>query len=178
MKKMLNDFTNEDFEKVIGLNVKITEMVENSYIESTMFWVSEQLNIFKKSLKDWSVGFYNQNYLKIKDEKQFIYVCQEIKNWYGFSEENEKLLNDIIEWIENEKNERLNNYYDILESKADQLKVMMLKHFDNVTEIEIQYLIYHSDLMIENNQFEEMYILNDDYTIIYEEIPATTKEYK
>ncbi len=65
MKKMLNDFTNEDFEKVIGLNAEITEMVENSYIESTMFWVSEQLNIFKKSLKDWSVGFYNQNYLKI-----------------------------------------------------------------------------------------------------------------
>ena len=177
MEKVSN-FTPDKFERLLNDNTGFYMKVLEAYQENVIDWLGEEIEIFKDSLSMWSIGFNQYNYLKIKDHRQFIYDCEKFKNWFGMNEENEKLVNDVIEWVENDKNEMMKHYDDILEQKAETLKEMMLNHFNDTTTTKDEYLVSHCDCMNDNQEFDGMYIKNDDYKVIYIDIPAYTQELK
>ncbi len=172
----VNNFTPDKFQKLLNNNNGFYMKVLNAYEESVLYWVEEELAFFKISLSNWSIGFNQYNFLKIKDDRKFIYDCEKFKKWFGMSEENEKIINDFIEWLENDENETMEKYEGILNQKAEILKSIMLNYFNDVTTIKDEYLVSHCDCMNDNQEFDDMYIKNDDYTVIYTDIPARTEE--
>ena len=86
-------------------------------------------------------------------------------------------LEETIKFYMNEDDYEEETYDDELDEMVESLKNDLLKYFNKVCNIESDYLLYHIELMQENNAFDEMYILNDDLEIIYQDI-AYTKTYK
>ena len=68
-----------------------SESVEDYLIENKMFYISELLNSLEGT-EDYSIGFYNRNYIDIKEDVRslinFIDSCIEFTENYGVFDNN------------------------------------------------------------------------------------------
>lgn len=160
--------------------------VENYLIENEMFYVRELLSSLA-GIEDYSIGFYNRNYIDIKEDIRslinFIDSCIELSENYGvFDNKN----TDLLKVLENKLNTLYfmsydnSNYdllYDWILNKAIFIKNKLLSYFNSITDInnysieEFLNEVYCDSMLIylDSNSFyydDEEYILIDESEVI------------
>ena len=163
-----------------------SESVENYLIEDRMFYIRELLNSLEGT-EDYSIGFYNRNYIDIKEDVRslinFIDSCIELSENYGaFDNKN----TDLLKVLENKLNtlyfmDYNNSNYDLLYdwilNKAIFIKDELLSYFNSMTDIDTYNIdeflneVYYDTMLIylDSNKFyydDEEYILMDESEVI------------
>lgn len=142
-------------------NEELRREVEHSYIDIEMEWLGDITQDFY-GIKDYSVGFYNHNYIDI-DIFNIHMGIKTVQEYYGFfSEEDYKQLEKLMDLstIEDEQED------EQLEEREENIKDIILEQFNLITEIKKEYLLdYFTDSYIEN--LENYFIKKDkkDYRI-------------
>jgi hypothetical protein len=174
--KKLNELSKEELLKVYEINEKLQHEVIEDYQEDTIdFTVGEMLDYLRKSLNNWSIGFYQNNYITISDNKLFLEgVLKATKN-NGLLDETEKetilLINKIIEKIDIfEGMDWDNNNYDKLEAwieeKVELIRCKVLKEFNTLTTIDYNYMEeYFIEVYVEERMDKDDYYINDNYEL-------------
>ena len=163
-----------------------SESVENYLIECEMSYIRELLNSLEGT-EDYSIGFYNRNYIDIKEDVRslinFIDSCIELSENYGaFDNKN----TDLLKVLENKLNtlyfmDYNNSNYDLLYdwilNKAIFIKDELLSYFNSMTDIDTYNIdeflneVYYDIMLIylDSNKFyydDEEYILMDESEVI------------
>ena len=163
-----------------------SESVENYLIECEMSYIRELLNSLEGT-EDYSIGFYNRNYIDIKEDVRslinFIDSCIELSENYGaFDNKN----TDLLKVLENKLNtlyfmDYNNSNYDLLYdwilNKAIFIKDELLSYFNSMTDIDTydidEFLneVYYDIMLVylDSNKFyydDEEYILMDESEVI------------
>lgn len=166
--KKLSELTTEDLKKVWEVNEKLQVEVNEDYQESQMIWISDLLGGIKGALKDWSIGFYQRNYIDIKDDFLFLDALQSAdKDSIIFLDEDRERLNKAIE----EYNNSYEEDEDIikLESESEYFQEKTLEYFDLVTNIDFDYIeSYFYEFYIDERMNDDFFI--DEDFILYENI--------
>ena len=151
-----------------------SESVENYLIESEMFYIRELLDSLE-GVKDYSIGFYNRNYIDIrKDTKSltnFIDSCIGLSENYGvFDNKN----TDLLKVLENKLNtlyfmDYNNSNYDLLYdwilNKAILIKDELLSYFNSMTDIDT----YNIDEFLNEVYYDIMLIYLDSNKFYYDD---------
>lgn len=182
-KTFLKDLEVSQLDWILKNNSDINEKVESLYIEDMMTFIDEQLTTFKGTLADWSIGFYNQNFIRVENDLGFIYAYEDFSKWYGVSDETQKLLDEALDFIKNNDidfeistMEELNAREELQEKAeklAKELKKDLLEYFDRLTTIDNDCLWDTFCFMLEVDIFDDYYILGDDLSTIYIDISYT-----
>src|SRR5690554_722766 len=103
MKRInFKNITSEQLKKIYNANRIIREKVEEDYQKNTMFWISEQLNYIEESLLNWSVDYYQNNFIRVENDYKFLKGLWEMEKAIPAltekqSEELEELINKLDE---------------------------------------------------------------------------------
>ena len=163
-----------------------SESVENYLIEIEMSYISELLNSLEGT-EDYSIGFYNRNYIDIKEDVRslinFIDSCIELSENYGaFDNKN----TDLLKVLENKldtlyfmdyNNSNYDLLYDWILDKAIFIKDELLSYFNSMTDIDTYNIdeflneVYYDSMLIylDSNKFyynDENYMLIDESKVV------------
>lgn len=86
----ITEMNNEQLTEVFNANRKLQEKVLEDMIDSEMMWIGEELAYLKSSLKDWSIGTCQYNYIKVGDSQEFIAKLKDLQQDYGLFSDSEK----------------------------------------------------------------------------------------
>lgn len=184
-KIYIEDMTIEELTKVFNANSTLRTLVQDDMLDTEMFYISEQMDFFKDSLIDWSIGPYdrNYNYITIGNASDFIDGLEDAEKAIPvLIDEDAPLLEKAIE-KRNELNE-IEMYTDefdeageALEAVAVELADIVLKHFgkslegcyDEEHQLEYFLEFYTSSRMVEETCYvdSEDFILKEDITKTY-----------
>lgn len=164
--------TSKDLKALFRKNNHLQELANELHQNNVMFWISEELGMFKDALSDWEIGFNCYSYIKIKDSSLFIECFKEYIKVYSSDNQTIELVNEANEYLLN--NYEDDDYDEKIEDLSNKLKNRLIAYFDDCITYDndeddfIEYL---------NNSgiLENYYIVNDDLDAIYEEI---IKRYK
>ena len=90
--KKFSELTYEQFEEIVNRSKKLRDELDNYIQDTEMYWLEEKLNCVNDSLEKWSVGFFNQNFIRVRDYESFVDGVEESVKCYGSSERLEKKL--------------------------------------------------------------------------------------
>ena len=90
--KKFKDLSIAELTQIVNRSEKLRDELDNYIQDCEMYWISERLACLKESLSDWSIGFYNQNYIRVRDYHTFLDCVIESKRRYGASDRMEKLI--------------------------------------------------------------------------------------
>lgn len=90
--KKFSEISLEELEKIVNRSKELRDKLEDYIQECEMNWISEKLGKIKPSLRDWSVGFYNQNFISVKDYEDFLDCIIDYKKTFGCSDRMEKKI--------------------------------------------------------------------------------------
>ena len=173
--RYLESLTNEQLKEIVINNNDLRNMLEEKYIEDTMFYVGDILEVVGG--KKWDIGFYQYNYWYSTRTRKSMEAIIEATESYGLcSEEEIKKVEYCIELMN-----RLdymsydNKQYDNLETKIENLlneiDDMITINFNNLTDD--SYI--DNDLLLEelyctlDCEDETYYILGDDLDTVYKD---------
>ena len=163
-----------------------SESVENYLIENEMFYIRELLNSLE-GIGDYSIGFYNRNYIDIKEDIRslinFIDSCIELNENYGVFDNKDT---DLLKVLENKLNtlyfmDYNNSNYDLLYdwifNKVIFIKDELLSYFNSITDINTYNIdeflneVYYDVMLIylDSNKFyydDEKYMFIDESEVI------------
>ena len=142
-------------------NDELKNEVENNLIETEMFYIREILDELK-GISNYSIGFYNYNFIEIYRDLRFIDSCIEISNNYGvFNIDEDKWIKELYKkavdlYYMDSKDENYNNLENEVELKFYELRDLLVSKFNDMTNIynyDIEgYLIdIYIDKLIDNN---------------------------
>ena len=174
MKRYLETLTNEELKTIIAYNNDLRNMLEEKYIEDTMYYVEDILEVVGG--KKWDIGFYQHNYWYSARTRKSMEAIIEATKAYGLCSEKE------IEKVEYciELMNRLdymsydNKQYDNLETKIENL----LDEIDDMITINFNKLTDDSyidnDLLLEElyctlDCEDETYYVLDDLDTVYKD---------
>ena len=174
-KKYLENLTNEQLRILVINNNGLRNMLEEKYIEDTMYYVEDILEVVGG--KKWDIGFYQYNYWYSARTRKSMEAIIEATDSFGLcSEEEVEKVKYCIELMN-----RLdymsydNKQYDNLETKIENL----LNEIDDIVTINFNKLTDDSyidnDLLLEelyctlDCEDETYYILDDDLDVVYKD---------
>lgn len=156
--KNLSELSTSELLSVIEDNETLQNRLYELIEDSSMYWVGEKLEILSNSLKDWSIGFYNYNFLDVVDYEKFVDSLVEYKGIFGLSDKAGKLLSHCLKL-------RWSNLFDYY---AERLKDLILdEEFNSETDIDYNNMEYYTEIYAD--QFDD-YLINDDGEIIQQTI--------
>ena len=174
-KRYLENLSKSELKTIIACNNDLRNMLEEKYIEDTMYYVEDILDVIGGG--DYSIGFYQYNYWYSTRTRKSMEAIIEATEAYGLCSEKE------IEKVEYciELMNRLdymsydNKQYDNLETKIENL----LDEIDDIITINFNKLTDDSyidnDLLLEelyctlDCEDETYYVLDDDLDIVYKD---------
>lgn len=174
MKRYLETLTNEQLRTIVIYNNGLRNMLEKRYIELTMYYVEDILDVVGG--KDYDIGFYNNNYWYSARTKKAMESIIEATSSYGLcsDEEIEKVeycikLLDRLDYMSYD-----NKQYDNLETKIENLfdeiddivtnNFNRITDYNNITDYELLEELY---CILDCEENETYYILDDDLDIVY-----------
>lgn len=175
--KKIADLNREELKIVWGKNSQLREEVRKACEENDMYWIDEILAHINKSLDDWSVGFYNNNYINIKNGHKFLFELNSVCKKFSFlSEEDLKSTEYAIALINklqcmDFENKRFNMLENKINSLVKKLEEKVIEEFNNMTEpLAEEYLLenfieFYVDAYLNDDEF----YIDNDY-ILYEKI--------
>lgn len=175
MKKVyLENLSKSELKTIIACNNDLRNMLEEKYIEDTMYYVEDILDVIGG--KKWDIGFYQYNYWYSTRTRKSMEAIIEATESYGLcSEEEIKKVEYCIELMN-----RLdymsydNKQYDNLETKIENL----LDEIDDIVTINFNKLTDDSyidnDLLLEELYCtlaceDETYYILDDLDTVYKD---------
>lgn len=146
MKRNILKLKYEQIKKLVENNSKLENYLSEALQD--YYWygeIDQLLNELKSYLKDYSIGFYNNNFIKIKD-------ISEWNNWLtDITKILEPYLNDdeltYIKKLEKAQerfynmsydNKQYNNLEDYLYNQNQKINDILLRIFNDLTSYEIQ----------------------------------------
>lgn len=93
--KKFSELSFEEFEQIINRSKKLRDELNEYIMDCEMIWLSEKLDCVKDSLSDWCVGFYEQNYTKVKDWEGFFEGVKVSAFKFGCSERMTKKISHV-----------------------------------------------------------------------------------
>lgn len=187
MKKNITELTNEELKIVFESNEILRQEVEDDMEDSEMYWINQYLKCFKSSLSNWSIGFYNRNFITIKDgaEYEFLQNILEAQRSFCFIDDKfTEIIDNIITKYDRldelRYEEGKQNEYNDLEAETEEefenIKKEVLNQFNRMTDFNTEdYLNYFIEFYVESRLGENAYI--DENFILYEDI-SYVKSYK
>lgn len=181
MKKLeISKLNKTQLLKILEKNSKLKNDVIEDFEESQMIYISEILEYFKTSLNNWSIGFYNNNFIEIKDNYNFLNDFDNMNNDFSILKEVDvKILHDVIDkiCILDSMNYDNKNYILLekwIDTKVEYFKNELLLYFSDLTGYNDDVIEnYFYEFYIETRLDQELFI--DKNNIIYENI---LKSYK
>ena len=169
MKKNIQELSGEELVFVWENNQKLQDIVEEDYIESEMYYISEILSEFSLSLRDWSIGFYNQNYIRIKDNEQFLTDAIDATKKCGFLADRHKNLTDELQELWQKYNygseENIEELEEKIEEKTEELMDIVIDTFNIFTTIEPDYLLNYFVEFYVDSRMDETYYIDENYSL-------------
>ena len=175
MKRYLESLTNEQLKTIIACNNDLRNMLEEKYIEDTMYYVEDILDVVGG--KDYSIGFYQYNYWYSARTRKSMEAIIEATESYGLCSEKEvEKVEYCIELMNRLDNMDYDNkQYDNLETKIenllDEIDDMITINFNGLTDD--SYI--DNDLLLEelyctlDCEDETYYILDNDLDVVYKD---------
>ena len=175
MKKVyLESLTNEELKTIIAYNNDLRNMLEEKYIEDTMYYVEDILEVVGG---DYSIGFYQYNYWHSARTRKSMEAIIEATDSFGLCSEEEiekvKYCIELMNRLDYMSYD--NKQYDNLETKIENL----LDEIDDMITINFNKLTDDSyidnDLLLEelyctlDCEDETYYILDDDLDVVYKD---------
>ena len=173
-KRYLESLSNEELRTIVTYNNDLRNMLEEKYIEDTMFYVGDILDVIGG---DYSIGFYQYNYWYSTRTRKSMEAIIEATESYGLCSEKEvEKVEYCIELMNRLDNMDYDNkQYDNLETKVENL----LDEIDDMITINFNKLTDDSyidnDLLLEelyctlDCEDETYYILNNDLDVVYKD---------
>ena len=174
-RKYLESLTNEELKTIIACNNDLRNMLEEKYIEDTMYYVGDILDVIGG--RDYSIGFYQYNYWYSTRTRKSMEAIIEATESYGLCSEKEvEKVEYCIELMNRlDDMDYDNKQYDNLETKIENL----LDEIDDIVTINFNKLTDDSyidnDLLLEelyctlDCEDETYYVLDDDLDIVYKD---------
>ena len=172
-KRYLESLTNEELKTIIAYNNDLRNMLEEKYIEDTMYYVEDILEVVGG--KKWDIGFYQYNYWYSARTRKSMEAIIEATDSFGLcSEEEIKKVEYCIELMNRlDDMDYDNKQYDNLETKIENL----LNEIDDIVTINFNGLTDDSyidnDLLLEelyctlDCEDETYFIMDDDLDTVY-----------
>ena len=174
-KRYLESLSNEELRTIVINNNDLRNMLEEKYIEDTMYYVGDILDVIGGG--DYSIGFYQYNYWYSTRTRKSMEAIIEATESYGLcSEEEIKKVEYCIELMNRlDDMDYRNKQHDNLETKVenllDEIDDMITINFNGLTDD--SYI--DNDLLLEelyctlDCEDETYYILDNDLDIVYKD---------
>ena len=173
-KRYLESLSKSELKTIIAYNNDLRNMLEEKYIEDTMYYVEDILEVVGG---DYSIGFYQYNYWYSTRTRKSMEAIIEATESYGLCSEEEiekvKYCIELMNRLDYMSYD--NKQYDNLETKIENL----LDDIDDMITINFNKLTDDSyidnDLLLEelyctlDCEDETYYILNDDLDVVYKD---------
>ena len=175
MKKVyLENLSESELKTIVTCNNDLRNMLEEKYIEDTMYYVEDILNVVGG--KKWDIGFYQYNYWYSTRTRKSMEAIIEATDSFGLcSEEEIKKVKYCIELMNRlDDMDYDNKQYDNLETKIESL----LDDIDDMITINFNKLTDDSyidnDLLLEELYCilaceDETYYVLDDLDTVYKD---------
>lgn len=90
--KKFSEMNLQELEQIVNRSKEMRDKLED-YIQTCEFdYISDKMRCIKPSLRDWSIGFYNQNFINVKDYNDFLDCVIDCKKSFGASDRMEKKI--------------------------------------------------------------------------------------
>ena len=175
MKKVyLENLSESELKEIVTYNNDLRNMLEEKYIEDTMYYVEDILEVVGG--KKWDIGFYQYNYWYSTRTRKSMEAIIEATESYGLcSEEEIEKVKYCIELMNRLDDMDYNNkQHDNLETKVENL----LNEIDDIITINFNNLTDDScidnDLLLEELYCmlaceDETYYVLDDLDTVYKD---------
>ena len=174
-KRYLESLSNEELRTIVINNNDLRNMLEEKYIEDTMYYVEDILEVVGG--KKWDIGFYQYNYWYSARTRKSMEAIIEATEAYGLCSEEEiekvKYCIELMNRLDYMSYD--NKQYDNLETKIenllDEIDDMITINFNGLTDD--SYI--DNDLLLEelyctlDCEDETYYILDNDLDIVYKD---------
>ena len=90
--KKFSELTMEQLTKIVNGSKELRDELDQYIQETEMEWLSEKLACVESSLSNWSIGFYNPNFMHVRDYEGFLYGVQKCTENFGCSDKLEKKI--------------------------------------------------------------------------------------
>ena len=176
MKKVyLESLSKSELKTIIAYNNDLRNMLEEKYIEDTMYYVEDILEVVGG--RDYSIGFYQYNYWYSTRTRKSMEAIIKATEAYGLCSEKEiekvKYCIELMNRLDNMDYD--NKQHDNLETKIENL----LDEIDDMITINFNKLTDYS-YITDNELLEELYctldcedetyyILDDDLDVVYKD---------
>ena len=174
-KRYLENLSESELKEIVTYNNDLRNMLEEKYIEDTMYYVGDILEVVGG--KKWDIGFYQYNYWYSTRTRKSMEAIIEATDSFGLcSEEEVEKVKYCIELMNRlDDMDYDNKQYDNLETKIENL----LNEIDDIITINFNNLTDDScidnDLLLEelyctlDCEDETYYILDNDLDIVYKD---------
>ena len=174
-KRYLENLSESELKEIVTYNNDLRNMLEKRYIELTMYYVEDILEVVGG--KKWDIGFYQYNYWYSTRTRKSMEAIIEATDSFGLcSEEEIEKVKYCIELMNRlDYMDYDNKQYDNLETKIENL----LNEIDDIITINFNNLTDDScidnDLLLEelyctlDCEDETYYILDNDLDIVYKD---------
>ena len=172
-KRYLESLSNEELRTIVINNNDLRNMLEEKYIEDTMYYVEDILEVVGG---DYSIGFYQYNYWHSARTRKSMEAIIEATDSFGLCSEEEiekvKYCIELMNRLDYMSYD--NKQYDNLETKVENL----LDEIDDMITINFNKLTDDSyidnDLLLEElyctlDCEDETYYVLDDLDIVYKD---------
>ena len=173
-KVYLENLSKSELKTIIAYNNDLRNMLEEKYIEDTMYYVEDILDVIGG--KKWDIGFYQYNYWRSRRTVEAMESIIEATEAYGLcSEEEIEKVEYCIELMNRlDDMDYDNKQYDNLETKIenllDEIDDMITINFNKLTD----YSYIDNDLLLEElyctlDCEDETYYVLDDLDTVYKD---------
>jgi len=161
--KTIEELSNEEKELFLK-NEKVQQDIVDCSIESEWFYIDEMLEYLKPSLRDWQIGSYGQDYLRIDDNEEFIQGLKRAQSSVPILsdkhnhliEETEELIEEA-RWVDSYENEEKYAKINIkIIDNIENLKDLILSTFQEIISYASDF-----DIVSQESDYVENYLYNN-----------------
>ena len=174
MKKVyLENLSKSELKTIIAYNNDLRNMLEEKYIEDTMYYVEDILEVIGG--KKWDIGFYQYNYWYSTRTRKSMEAIIEATDSFGLCSEKEiKKVEYCIELMDrlyymDYDNKQYDNLENKIENLLNEIDDIVLNNLNRLTDDNCidDDLLYECLVNLVNCEDETYFIIDDDLDTVY-----------
>lgn len=169
--KNFGEMTNDEIVAIINKSKLLRDKLDNYIQDCEMDYLSDKLSCVKKSLSDWSVGFYQPSYIEVRDCEDFVDGVLEHEKCFGLSDKCSRLARQCNKL----RGTNLFEYY------AEKLKDLYFKEeYEDVIDFveDCGYELYQGEVGEKCYDYIECWVYNFEDWLYDEETETIYDPYK
>lgn len=155
--KRFSELSNEQLTQIVNRSKKLRDELDEYIQDTEMNWIKEKLSCVRESIANYSVGFYNQNFLRVRDYEGFVDGVEKSIEIYGASDKLEKKFHQVRKLL----------HTNLFAHTAEQLKELWLKEeLQSICDYveDASYELYHGEVGEKCQSYLERFFDNcEDY---------------